>query len=212
MYFAGKEFLKGEIEPTKDNLSGFKDRANSATMSRWVKIYKTIETIHSIIWPQSEIWFGVLTLMLLVTNLDNTKWFLKPEKWLKPWHIGTHIMRVLGESYPMNTNITGFRWFHKCLCPCALGWSSFSNGRVNNWSRRYKINESTLVCLVTCSCIVFQNSLAIYTYSRLQPLNINIGRKMTVCKYYSLKFIIIDMWRILYMYVQTPSQWSLWLG
>ena len=33
-------------------------------------------------------------------------------KWLKPWHMGTHI-RVLSESYPMNTNMTGFRWFSK---------------------------------------------------------------------------------------------------
>ena len=27
-------------------------------------------------------------------------------KWLKPWHIGTSL-RVLSESYPMNTNMTG---------------------------------------------------------------------------------------------------------
>ena len=26
--------------------------------------------------------------------------------------MGTHI-RVLGESFPMNTNMTGFRWFSK---------------------------------------------------------------------------------------------------
>ena len=30
----------------------------------------------------------------------------------KPWHIGTHL-RVLSESYPMDTNMTGFRWFSK---------------------------------------------------------------------------------------------------
>ena len=29
-------------------------------------------------------------------------------KCLKPWHIGTHL-RVLSESYPMNTNLTGHR-------------------------------------------------------------------------------------------------------
>ena len=34
----------------------------------------------------------------------------KAEKWLKPWHMGTHL-RVLSESYPINTNMTGFRWF-----------------------------------------------------------------------------------------------------
>ena len=31
---------------------------------------------------------------------------------MKPCHVGTH-MRVVRESYPMNTNVTGFRWFSK---------------------------------------------------------------------------------------------------
>ena len=31
---------------------------------------------------------------------------------LNPWHMGTHL-RVLGETYPMNTNMTGFRIFSK---------------------------------------------------------------------------------------------------
>ena len=35
---------------------------------------------------------------------------------MKPWHMGTHL-RVLGESYPMNTIMTGFRWF---LCILVL--------------------------------------------------------------------------------------------
>ena len=52
-----------------------------------------------------------LTFMLLVTNLANTKWCRKPEKWLKPWHMGTHL-RVLSESFPMNTNMTGFHQLH----------------------------------------------------------------------------------------------------
>ena len=43
-----------------------------------------------------------LTLMLVVANLANTKLYRKPEKVLKPWNMGTH-MKVLGESYPMNT-------------------------------------------------------------------------------------------------------------
>ena len=29
-------------------------------------------------------------------------------------------MRVLSESYPMNTNMTGFRWFKKNLCIVVL--------------------------------------------------------------------------------------------
>ena len=53
-----------------------------------------------------------LTLRLLLANLVHTKWCKLPEKWLKPWHMGTHL-RVLSESYPMNTNVTGIRWFSK---------------------------------------------------------------------------------------------------
>ena len=53
-----------------------------------------------------------LTLMLLVANQAITKWCKKPEKWLKPWNMGTHLI-ALRESYPMNTNMTGFRWFSR---------------------------------------------------------------------------------------------------
>ena len=51
--------------------------------------------------------------------------------------MGTHL-RVLSESFPMNTNITWFRWFSKMLHPCALGESSLSIGRVKGrrfWSK-----------------------------------------------------------------------------
>ena len=34
---------------------------------------------------------------------------------LKPWSMGTHL-RVLGESYPMNDNMTGLEGFQKSLC------------------------------------------------------------------------------------------------
>ena len=50
----------------------------------------------------------------------------KPEILLKPWPMGTHL-KVLRESYPMNTNMAGFRWFSKIF---ALGESSLSIGRV----------------------------------------------------------------------------------
>ena len=43
--------------------------------------------------------------------------------------MGTHL-RVLSESYPLNTNMTGFRWFPKGLHSCALEESSLSTGRV----------------------------------------------------------------------------------
>ena len=51
-----------------------------------------------------------LTLILLVAYVTNTKW----RKKLKPWHMGTHLI-VPSESYPMNTNMTGFRRFLKII-------------------------------------------------------------------------------------------------
>ena len=60
------------------------------------------------------------TLMLLVANLANTKCCKILEKWLKPWYMGTHL-RVLGNSYPMNTNLTGFRWFLENFASLCLG-------------------------------------------------------------------------------------------
>ena len=56
--------------------------------------------------------YNPLTLMLLVAKLANTNLCKNPEKSLKPWHIGTHI-KGLSESYPMSTNMAGFRWFSK---------------------------------------------------------------------------------------------------
>ena len=54
--------------------------------------------------------------MLLVAILTNTKRCKKTENWLKAWHMGTHL-RVLSESYPMNTNMTGFRLFSQKFIP-----------------------------------------------------------------------------------------------
>ena len=48
-------------------------------------------------------------------NLAATKWRKRPEEWLKPCHMDTHL-RVLSESYSMNINIAGLRWFSKKLC------------------------------------------------------------------------------------------------
>ena len=63
--------------------------------------------------------------MLLVANLTNTKWCKKSWKWLQPWHMGTHL-RVLMESYPMNTNMTGLKWFTKNLCVIVL-WTKVAS-------------------------------------------------------------------------------------
>ena len=57
----------------------------------------------------------------------------KPVKSLRPWHMGTYL-RVLSESFQMNTNMTGFKWFQKALHPFALDESSLSMGRVKIWS------------------------------------------------------------------------------
>ena len=62
-------------------------------------------------------WF---TLMLLMANLANTKLM---QKTLKMTETLAHVYsspRVLSKSFPVNTNMTGFRWFSKFLHPCAL--------------------------------------------------------------------------------------------
>ena len=62
-----------------------------------------------------------------MANVANTE---KNEKWLKPWHMGTHL-GVLSESYPMNTNMSGYIVdFQQSLHPCTLDESSLSIGRV----------------------------------------------------------------------------------
>ena len=43
--------------------------------------------------------------------------------------MGTH-MKVLGESFPMNTNMTGFQWLSMYLRPCNLDERSLSIRRV----------------------------------------------------------------------------------
>ena len=66
--------------------------------------------------------------MLLVASLADTKWCKKPEKSLKPWHMGTHL-KVLIKSFPMSTNMTGFRWFSKKFCNFVL-WTVIAHRRV----------------------------------------------------------------------------------
>ena len=63
-----------------------------------------------------------LTIMLLVANLANTNSCKKSEKWLKPWHMGTHL-RVLSESNEYQHYV-----FQKSFLPCALDGSSLSIG------------------------------------------------------------------------------------
>ena len=60
------------------------------------------------------------------------------------WHMGTHL-RVLRENYPMNTNMTGFKWAPKYLPPYALEKSSLSIGRVKVARLRLAIPRGCLV-------------------------------------------------------------------
>ena len=72
------------------------------------------------------------THMLLVANLAKTKRCKKTWKMTqKPWHMGTHL-RVLSESYLMNTNMTGLDGFQRSLHPCALDEISLSIIRSKN--------------------------------------------------------------------------------
>ena len=50
----------------------------------------------------------------LQKKIGQYKMMQNTKKILKPWHIGTYL-RVLNESYPMNTTMTGFSFF-KSLC------------------------------------------------------------------------------------------------
>ena len=60
-----------------------------------------------------------------MANLAIIKWCQKPEKWLKPWHMGTHLWQ-------------GLDGFQKSLHPFASGKHSLSIGRV-------RINKSPIL-------------------------------------------------------------------
>ena len=66
-----------------------------------------------------------------MANFVNTKLYKNPEKWPKPWQIGSHL-KALSESYLMSTNMTGFRWFSKILRSCTWDKSSLSIVRVKS--------------------------------------------------------------------------------
>ena len=53
--------------------------------------------------------------MMLVANLANTKLCKKVLKWLKLWHMDTHLT-LFSESFLLNTIMTGFAWLSKNLC------------------------------------------------------------------------------------------------
>ena len=62
----------------------------------------------------------------MLAYLAMTEWCLKLEKWLKPWHIGAHLIVLWW--LPTWQGLYGFQ---KSLRLCALGESSLSIGRLN---------------------------------------------------------------------------------
>ena len=89
----------------------------------WIKICQSpVHKLAHMYLPLSSI--RVLNLMLLVNDMSymtNTKCCKTvPEKWLIPWHMVTHL-RLLSESYPINTDMTGFRWFSKIFVFLCFG-------------------------------------------------------------------------------------------
>ena len=86
--------------------------------------------------------------MLLVANLANKNDAEKAEKRLKPLHMGTHL-RALSESYPMNTNMTGFRWLSKnvaSLC-CSL--------RIENVERIGESQPFSFITFISIRIMIF---------------------------------------------------------
>ena len=65
-----------------------------------------------------------------MANLVKTKWCEKSWKWQKPRQMGTYLI-ALSESFLMNTNMTGFRWFSEIFAFLYLHESSLSIVRVN---------------------------------------------------------------------------------
>ena len=63
-------------------------------------------------------------LNIIQNNAKKQKNDRNPGTW-----VSTHLT-VLGESFPINTNIRGFRWFSKILSHCSLDESSLSIGWV----------------------------------------------------------------------------------
>ena len=97
--------------------------------------------------------------------------------------MGTHL-KVLGKSYPMNTNLIGFRWFSKIVAFLCFGQKySLSIGRVKmqyvmisitlNWSllERYVLIPSTKQMSKTFDIVLH--------FLKLYPLRYNISTKFS---------------------------------
>ena len=110
-----------------------------------------------------------LTLIRLLANLAITKWCKQTEKWLKPWHMVPHL-RILSKSYPMNTNVTGFRWFKKIIFASFCFGISLCIGRVKpfasgayTWSDTHgNISRTNQLC-EKCSTLMLLVANFVYT-------------------------------------------------
>ena len=56
----------------------------------------------------------------------------KPEKWLKPWQMGTEIWECSARAFQWIPTWQGSDGFQESLCPCALDKCSLSSGRVKD--------------------------------------------------------------------------------
>ena len=141
-----------------------------------------------------------------MANLANSKWCVNPEKWLKPWHMGTHL-KVLCESYPMNTNMIGFKWFSKILCHCALDESSLSIRRVKRYCLFFwaatGFNGLTLMLLV-----------AILAFTKCSPKKLkndwNPGIWVLIWEYLVRAIQWIPIWQGLNIFQKSLCPWALY--
>ena len=69
----------------------------------WTRFYQNSTVVFSRVHNRVCVKVALCCWKLILPMQNDTSW-----KWLKPWLMGTHL-KVLSESYPMNTNMTGFR-------------------------------------------------------------------------------------------------------
>ena len=107
----------------------------------------------------------LLTLMLLVADLVNTKLCKNLEKRLKPWNMGAHL-RVLSKGYLMNTNMKGFRCLFENLCVLVS---------IRGVKKRLR-NSLTLYCRKSPCCFLLQSAVVL-SISPVIPITVISGSK-----------------------------------
>ena len=91
-----------------------------------------------------------------------------PEEWLKLWHMDTNL-RVLNDSYSMNTNTTGYRWFLKIVMSVCLDEGSLSIERVNTQIEISHSNILTKIIVQEVLCIF----LAIFMHIWVEEIDMH---------------------------------------